>query len=681
MIATRIRGNHACLMWVVLPVIILTGMIGPMKLEGRTLPGNLKYVNLFMGTSGDNGQVTPGAAVPFGMLCLCPDSEPRQHAGYDYAEPVTTGVSINRLSGIGCSGVGGNLRIKPATKDEVLKIVKETEKAIPGYYTTEFSNGAKGEFTVSRTVALEKWTLPEDGVMFINFKSAFERRKTSCEYEIVSDREITGRIESGTACARGKYSFYFRLRTDKPFTVEESSEDEATVKFAEREVEIRIAVSPIDQLSADKELELAAGKTFAKVCKEALDQWKQKLSKVSVKGGSEEQKYLFYTSLYRLYMSPMDVTSCDGKYLGTDGVVYDTEGRRAFNSWSMWDTYRAKFPMLLLLEPEAYADMAASCVNLFRTGKKNWATDCESAPTVRTEHMGIMLLDAYRKGIPVDFRPGYDGMVREVLMELPRESPDNLLELCNDLWALGQIAEIIGSNEDAAKFTAEADSTFEKVWKEIFMTVTDDFSLMKNNGLYQGTKWQYRWSCPQYSDRMIAWHGAEQLAEELDTFFKEGMFNQGNEPDIQTPFMFNQFGRPDKTQEWVRRYLTDDNMKHLYGGQAEYPEPFVGRAFQNKTDGYAPEMDEDDGTMSGWYMFSQLGFYPLNVGIAKYELFSPIFKKVVFKSGDHKVRIKAVGRKSYEDPIKEITVDGKKLDSFELDHGTFRKNSTVVYKY
>ena len=663
-----------------LPVILLS-LISGSNLYGRSLPGNLKYINIFMGTSGDNGQVNPGAAVPFGMLCLSPDSDPRQHAGYDYAVPKTTGVSINRLSGIGCSGVGGNLRIKPSPKDEELLVVKDTEEAVPGYYKTEFSNGATGEFTVSRTVAFEKWTLPGDGIMFIDFKSAFERRKTACEYEIVSDKDIIGRIESGTACGRGKYAFFFRLSCDQPFTLVDSTVTEATVKFPSKEVEIRIAVSPIDQVSADKELEYASGKTFAKVRQEALEQWKDKLSKVKVKGSTEEQKILFYTSLYRLYMSPMDVTSWDGKYLGTDGVVYDTEGRRAFNSWSMWDTYRAKFPMLLLLDPEAYADMAASCVNLFRTGKKNWATDCESAPTVRTEHMGLMLLDAYRKGIPVDFRPGYDGMVSEVLMELPRESPDNLLELCNDLWALGQIAEIIGSTEDAAKFTAEADSTFEKVWKEVFMTVTDDFSLMKNNGLYQGTKWQYRWACPQFSDRMAAWHGKEQLAEELDTFFKLGMFNQGNEPDIHTPFLFNAFGRPDKTQEWVRRYLTDDNMVHLYGGQAEYPEPFVGRAFQNKTDGYAPEMDEDDGTMSGWYMFAQLGFYPLNVGTSEYELFSPLFDRITIKTGGHNIRIKTSGRKSYEEPVKEILVDGKKLDGWEMEHGIFNKNSKIVFKY
>lgn len=665
----------------IITALLLSCLSCPSGIEARNLPGNLKYINLFMGTSGDNGQVSPGAAIPFGMLCLCPDSEPHQHAGYDFAQPVTSGVSINRLSGVGCGGVGGNLRIKPSSKETVLKILKDTEIAIPGYYSTSFDNGSSGEFTVSRAVAFERWTLPESKTMCIDFNSAFEKRKTSCEYQVVNDKEIIGRIESGTACARGKYVFYFRLRSDKPFEVAETNPTEAVLKFADNNIELRIGVSPISQDAADKELAAKDDYSFNKIRKEALREWKGKVAKVKVKGANDEQKHLFYTSLYRLYMSPMDVTSPDGKYLGTDGVVYDAGGRRAFNSWSMWDTYRAKFPMLLLLEPQAYADMAASCVNLFRTGKKNWATDCESAPTVRTEHMGLMLLDAYKKGIPVDFLPGYDGMVREVLTEIPKESPDQLLELCNDLWALGQIADIIGSADDASKFTAEADSIFEKVWKDVFMEVTEDFSLMKGNGLYQGTKWQYRWSCPQYTGKMAEWVGADKLANELDTFFTEGMFNQGNEPDIQTPFMFNRFRRPDKTCEWVRRYLTDDNMVHIYGGNAEYPDPFVGRAFQNKPEGYAPEMDEDDGTMSGWYMFAQLGFYPLEIGTPSYELFSPIFDRITFSYGGKKVKIKTIGRKDYSGPVKEITVDGKPVEGWRLDHEAFKKGSTIVFKY
>ena len=85
---------------------------------------NTKYVNLFMGTSGDNGQVAPGAAVPFGMVCVCPDNDPRSHAGYDYAVTKVSGISVNRLSGVGCSGGGGNLQVRPVAPSEELHIRK-----------------------------------------------------------------------------------------------------------------------------------------------------------------------------------------------------------------------------------------------------------------------------------------------------------------------------------------------------------------------------------------------------------------------------------------------------------------------------------------------------------------------------------------------------------------------------
>lgn len=94
---------------------------------------NARYVNMFLGTSGDHGQMAPGAACPLGMISVCPDSDPNQHAGYDFSVPAVSGISINRVSGIGCSGSGGNLSIRPASEDTPLNIVKGTETAHPGF--------------------------------------------------------------------------------------------------------------------------------------------------------------------------------------------------------------------------------------------------------------------------------------------------------------------------------------------------------------------------------------------------------------------------------------------------------------------------------------------------------------------------------------------------------------------
>ena len=181
---------------------------------------------------------------------------------------------------------------------------------------------------------------------------------------------------------------------------------------------------------------------------------------------------------------------------------------------------------------------------------------------------------------------------------------------------------------------------------------------------------------PVFADRMIAWAGEEALADQLETFFGSHLFNQGNEPDIQTPFLFPLFGRPEKTDSLVHALLTDEGMIHLYGGNAEYPEPFVGRAFRNAVDGYAPEMDEDDGTMSAWYLFAQMGFYPVCVGTDRYELFSPLFKRITLHLKGHDVTLVRRGR---DDRTERITVDGAVLEGRTLTHGALLGARRIVF--
>ena len=644
---------------------------------------NERFVNLFLGSEGDSGQLTPAASYPFGMVSVCPDSTPNQHGGYDYAVPEISGVSINRISGVGCYGTGGNASIRPASPETPLQIVKGTEKAWPGSYETLFSNGVKGEFTVTRSVAAERYSFGKQGdnLLHVDFMSSFDKRKTQCGYRIRDDRTIDAWTISPTACARGTYKLYMRLIADKPFVIEERTESTVLLSFNDETVEIRIGVSPVGEECAAEETAAVSGKSFKTIRAEAEAAWREKLDKIHIKTRDEEQKILFYTCLYRIYLSPMDVTSADGRYKGTDGIIYDADGRRHYTSWSMWDTFRTKFPMLTILEPEIMEEIAASAVDQFRTGKKNWATPNESVPTVRTEHTVIMLLDAYEKGIPVDFLPGYEGMKREAEKDYPRKSPDNKMETSYDLWALARIAEILEKNEDAKKYRDEAEQMFSSVWKEIFMTVTNDFADMKDNGMYQGTKWQYRWAAPQYIEKMAEWRGRELLAAELEEFFSGNHFNQGNEPDIHTPFIFNVLGYPEKSAATVRRMLTDDTMVHRYGGNAEYPEPFIGRAFRNRTDGLAPEMDEDDGAMSAWYMFCQLGFYPLVVGEPEYELVSPLFDKVRIKTGKGVAVFRTKGRRAPGSPIRDIKINGSALAGRTLPHDVFFGKNKVVFEY
>ena len=645
---------------------------------------NTKYVNLFIGTSGDNGQVAPGAAAPFGMVCVCPDNDPRSHAGYDYAVTKVSGISVNRLSGVGCSGGGGNLRIRPVAPSQELHIKKSREKATPGYYSTAFTNGIKTELTATNAMAVERYKFPRSlsAALWIDFASTFEDVAT-CHYKRISETCIEGYVQAKNVCGHGRYKLYFSLNTSHPFQLEEQKETTACLTFGKkvRSVEVRIGLSALSSELASWECARWEKMDFENVKSRTADQWEKQLSAIDVKGGKKDDRVIFYTSLYRTYLSPADVSSPDGAYLGTDGKVYISEDFRYYSNWSLWDTFRTKFPLLVLTEPAKMRDMATSLIHLYATGKKDWSTGFESTPTVRTEHAVILLLDAYRKGITnLDFRKGYAGMKQE-MERLPMRSPDQKMESAYDLWAMARIAEIIGEKADSEQYRQRSVSLFEETWKKEFMNVTPAFEVMKNNGLYQGTRWQYRWAAPQYIDKMIEWVGQDSLRLQLTYFFDHHLYNQGNEPDIHVPYLFNRLGAPEKTQQIVRSLMTEP-MIHKYGGNSEFKTPYLGKAFKNAPEGYSPEMDEDDGTMSAWYVFGAMGLYPLLVGDEYYDLTSPLFDRVLLRlTNGNVLTIQTEGRKKKDAPIKSIHFNGKKIADYRISHNELIKGGELIYNY
>ncbi|MDD3038291.1 glycoside hydrolase domain-containing protein [Bacteroides sp.] len=645
---------------------------------------NTKYVNLFIGTSGDNGQVAPGATVPFGMVCVCPDSDPRTHAGYDYAVTKVSGISVNRLSGVGCSGGGGNLRIRPVAPSQELHIDKSSEQAIPGYYTTAFTNGIETELTATNAMAAEVFQFNQNtpAALWVDFASTFEGVAT-CHYERISDTCIEGYVQARNVCGHGQYKLYFSLNTNHPFRLQEQQTTTAALMFDKivRTVEVRIGLSPLSTELASQECSRWKKMNFSDLKHQACTQWEKQLQNIDVKGGEEDDKVIFYTSLYRTFLSPVDVTSPDGEYLGTDGKKYVTKDFRYYSNWSLWDTFRTKFPLLVLTEPVKMRDMATSLIHLYATGKKDWSTGFESTPTVRTEHTVVLLLDSYRKGITnLDFRKGYAGM-KEEMERLPMRSPDQKMESAYDLWAMAQIADIIGEKADAELYKQRSVTLFEEIWKKEFMTVTPAFEVMKNNGLYQGTRWQYRWAAPQYIDKMIEWVGQDSLRSQLSYFFDHHLYNQGNEPDIHVPYLFNRLGAPGETQQLVRNLMTQP-MIHKYGGNSEFPTPYFGKAFKNDPVGYSPEMDEDDGTMSAWYVFGAMGFYPLLVGDEYYELTSPLFNKIQLRlSNGKRLTVEVKGRKKKDDLIQSIHFNGKLIDDYRISHLELLKGGHLIFKY
>lgn len=619
---------------------------------------NAKYVDLFIGTAGDNGQVDPAACLPYGMVRIAPDCKPRSHSGYDYNNTEISGFSINRISGIGCDGAGGNLSIRPAKKENKLNLIKATEKAVPGYYSVALDNGVKTEFTATNNIALERFYFPKgvDKHLTFDFYTSFGGM-VAAEYEIVSPNEIKGYIHSKNTCGHGAYKLYFHIMSNKDFLVTNRADRFLEVKYPSHKaetVELRIAISPISFDTAKSENLLLEKCSFDQIRKNAYRQWDELLSKLNIKA-TKEEKVLFYTSMYRVFLTPANVTSFDGKYLGTNGKIYDKTDFTYYSSWSMWDTYRTKFPLIALLDADKMNDIAASLCKLYVNGKKDWATNSESTPTVRTEHSATVILDAYRKGITnYDLMEAYEN-IKEDVEALPMNRPDQALETCIDIWTLSEIAEILGISVDAEYYKGKARDVFMTTWHNEFKVVDDSFSKMRDNGLYQGTRWQYRWALPQYLDIMVLSKGSRSnMVLELEHFFDKYLNNQGNEPGLHAPYIFNRLNEPHKTQKYVTRILHEETP-HIYGGNAEYPEPVFGKVFRLAPVGYLPEMDEDDGTMSAWYVFSSMGIFPLVVGEPWYELTSPSYDYISMQlANNSKLEIKTKGRKNRSDLIKEI---------------------------
>ena len=472
-------------------------------------------VNLYMGTADDFGQMTPGATVPYGQIQVCPDSKPRQHPGYDYEVPTISGFSINRLSGVGGSGCGGNVSLMPDATGNDVRLIKHTEVAKPGYYSVQLSNGVWFTATANFRIAAERFSFPskEKAVLLLNPRSAFDK-VFGANFEQKTPDMGQGFVECANTCGRGHYHLHYRLYTSTPFVLDTIADGRKRLTFPElsaKYVEVRIVVSTglADELGKMTP-NMVWATSFENMMERAKRQWERLLSTVEVEGGTADQQTIFYTSLYRTFHSPFLVTDplmC--RYLGTDGKTHEAKGFHYYSSWSLWDTYRTKFPLITLLDKVHSPYIMQSLAQLYITGKKDWSTNYECVPTVRTEHAIATLLDAYRQDISIPtLRDAYPGMVAEV-KRLSLKSPDQCLEASGDFWALGQLAEELGMKEDAARWTKRGEGIFDSIWPKEFKDIDETYTKMKGNGLYQGTRWQYRWGAPMYLPRMIQLVGKE----------------------------------------------------------------------------------------------------------------------------------------------------------------------------
>jgi len=636
-------------------------------------------VNVFLGTSGDHGQMSPSASSPFNMLSIGPQTYSHIHTGYEYYAKQYQGFTHTHLEGVGCTGSGGNILIKPIIdKDIHTVLLKSKQSASPGFYEVSFENGIHAAMSVNHNFGIENYSYPKnanENGLFVDLSFALSNRFIAEEHTI-DKNQISGWIDTYTTCHGGVYRIYYALAFSNLNGFEKLNEHHYYVSLLQNteNATVKIGLSSVSVAYAKNKL---IESDLNSVKEAAQNEWNSLLSHIKVNGETEREN-LFYSLLYRGLQSPYKISEADGTYAAIDGSIQKADFE-VYNGWAIWDNYREQLPMLSLLYPEKFSAISKSIANLYSYGKKDWATRHEPSPTVRTEHALVVLLDAYEKNYPLDFHPIKDSIIAEV-NRLNFGAPDKALESSYDLYAAAKIMTAI-QDDDLAKTYLTKALAYQDYWKKDFADLTrDDVDRMQARGLYQGTIWQYRWFVPYDIKGLKNLIGGEnQFLKELDQFFEEGNYNHANQPDLQVPGLYNATQQPWKSQKLFRNILLDTVVQNYFNDNSKGIDPYIGRIYQNQPKAYLRTMDDDAGTMSSWFVMRSMGLSPANIGTPVYYLTAPIFEKVTIAYPNGKqfeIEVKNYHKDHFY--IQSATLNGKPLDQNWLRHEDIIKGGRLI---
>ncbi|MFF9275647.1 GH92 family glycosyl hydrolase [Streptomyces griseosporeus] len=379
-------------------------------------------VNPFIGTENE-GNTYPGAAVPFGMVQLSPDTG--HNTGYDYSHTRIRGFSLVHLSGVGC-GLGGDLPVLPTTGE-----VTETdyakyaagfshtdEEASPGYYRVGLDSGIRAELTATERTGVQRYTFPatERANVLLNAAQSLHRA-VATQVEILDDRTVRTALTGRGFCQDTEpYTLYTITRFDRPFTAygtwdgttvtagARTGRGGAYLRFdtrRDRTVEATTALSYVDAHGAAVNLRAEGGRSFDQVRERARRLWEDRLDDVRVQGGDDTLRRTFYSSLYRSFLAPNIGSDADGRYTGWDQRVHRARGFTYYQNWSLWDTYRTQSQLLSLLAPREARDMAVSVIRIDEESGwlPKWGYGTVETNIMTGDPVTPFLTNAYRQGL------------------------------------------------------------------------------------------------------------------------------------------------------------------------------------------------------------------------------------------------------------------------------------------
>lgn len=696
-------------------------------------------VNPFIGTD-FTGNTYPGAQAPFGMVQLSPDNGLPgwdRISGYFYPDSTIAGFSHTHLSGTGAGDLY-DISFMPVTlpyKEAEAplgihsKFSHADEEATAGYYRVLLKDyNINVELTATERCGIQRYTFPKgESAVFLNLKKAMNWDFTNDSYiEVVDSSTIQGyRFSEGWA--RGQ-RVYFRTRFSQPFksveldttAIQLKGQRVGTAYIARfnfsttdgEQIVLSTAISGVSMEGAARNLAAEAPHNdFDKYLAETKDNWNRQLGKIAITGGDKDDRVNFYTALYHTMIAPTIYSDVDGSYYGPDKKIHQTDGWVNYSTFSLWDTYRAAHPLFTYTEPDRVNDMVKSFIAFYEQNGRLpvWNFWGGETDMMIGYHSVPVIVDAYLKGIG-DFDPekaleacvatanldNYRGIgLYKKLGYIPYNIKDEYnaenwslsktLEYAFDDYCIAEMAQKMGKTQLADEFYKRSQN-----YKNVFNPATGFMQPIDDKGVFiqnfspddytahicESNGWQYFWSVQQDIKGLITLAGGkDRFTEKLDSMFtyipagnvdlplfSTGMIGQyahGNEPSHHVIYLYNQVRQPWKTQKYVAQVMHD-----LYFNA---PAGLCG--------------NEDCGQMSAWYVFSAMGFYPVNPVSGQYEIGTPLFPEMHMNLDNGKtftVLAPAVSRENIY--IQSVKVNGQPYDKSYITHEQIMNGATVEFE-
>ncbi|MFC4033424.1 lectin [Streptomyces polygonati] len=651
--------------------LLLLGIAAPTTAAHAATPAAVSdpasLVNPLLGTS-NGGNTFPGADAPFGMVSWSPDTSSRPPGGdYAYSDNVVTGFSLNHISGPGC-GAMGDIPVLPTLGNvdggATQTFSHSNESASAGAYSVTLGNGVKTELTATARSGMARFTFPSSTQANLLFKLNADKA-TNLHFTKVSSTEVSGSVDAGLFCAAApSYTAYFDMVFDQPMTGSGTFSGGDSVTFnttGNQVVQAKVGLSyvSIAGATANRAAE-NGGWDFNGTRTAAHNAWNSVLGKIGISGGTSDQQKVFYTSLYHALLHPNLLSDSDGRYWGFDHQVHTVSGNQKaqYGTYSGWDIYRDQAQLEALVAPQQASDSAQSLVNDYAQAGffPKWSLNSAETQVMNGDPGPAIVADYYAFGARnFDTATAKADMVKEgtttnpIRMGLdlqttygylpsdgtyPRDfygSVATLLEYSAQDFATSAFAGALGDTTTQSQFANRAQD-----WKNVFNTGSgfmqpklangswaQGFNPTSSDQFVEGTSWQYT-GAVSHNVRGLAdaMGGNTKYAAYLDSVLSDlhgsggSHADLGNEPSIELPWEYDYVGQPWKTQQTVRQVQD--------------------RLWPNNPANWGVGND-DLGTMSAWYVWSAMGFYPETPGTSDLALGSPLFTSVdvTLGSGGH----------------------------------------------